>query len=421
MTGAANPLAALRRPPLRAGRTTPQSALLLASVATLLVVGLVMSFSASYVRAAAELGDPFGVARRQVLWALVGVAVCWALARADHRLLARASGPLLLAALVLCALVLVPGLGLEEHGARRWLRLGPLSFQPSELLKLTVPLYLAAVIGRRMPRIRAGDVHALLMPALPVLALGAGLVISEPDLETAGLVLAIGGVVLLVAGLPVRLLALGGALTGVFAAVAIAGAGFRRARVEAWLDPGADPANLGYQSLQGYLALSSGGLTGVGLGESRAKWLYLPNAETDFIFAIIGEELGFLGALVVIGLYVGLGIAGIRTARAAPDAYGRLLAAGITAWVLMQATMNIGSVVGLLPVTGVTLPLVSVGGSSLVVTLAGCGLLLSVARAARPPEWATPDRTGQATPDRTGRATPDHAGRDAAPEEELRP
>ncbi|WP_165491688.1 putative lipid II flippase FtsW [Egibacter rhizosphaerae] len=415
-----SPRTLLARPPLRAGRATPQAALLLACVVTLLVLGLLMSFSASFVRATAELGDPFGIARRQVLWALVGVGIGWLLARADHRILARWSGPLVAGALVLCLLLFIPGLGLEGGGARRWLAIGPVTMQPSEVLKLAVPLYLATVLGRRADRVRAGDVHALLMPALPLLVVAFALVVVQPDLETAGLVAGIGGVVLLVAGLPARLAVLGGSAVVAAAVTFIAGVGWRRDRVDAWLDPAADAGNLGYQSVQGYLALASGGLTGTGLGESRAKWLYLPNADTDFIFAIIGEELGFLGALLVVALYSGLAIAGIRTARAAPDTYGRLLATGITAWLLMQASMNIGSVVGLLPVTGVTLPLVSVGGTSLVVTLAGCGVLLSVARAARPPEPepgsdgrasgsapASPRDTGSVR--RARRTTPDRA------------
>ena len=381
-----------RLPRLRAaGRPTPQAALLTATVLVLLVLGLVMSFSASFVRSTAETGDPFGIFRRQLAWCLVGLVPMTVGARLDPRIWRKAAVPLLLAGLALSALVLVPSIGLEAHGARRWLRLGPVTVQPSEILKLAVPLYLAHVLARRWHRIRAGNLHAMLMPAVPLLVLVAGMVMAEPDLETSALLVAIGGLLLFTAGLPARLVVAGGAALAAFATVAITQVGFRTARIGAWLDPMADPANMGYQSVQGFLALGSGGWLGTGLGQGRGKWLYLPNADTDFIFAIIGEELGLVGAFVTLLLYVALAIGGIRTARAASDPFGRLFATGITGWLLMQATINIGSVVGLLPVTGVTLPLVSVGGSSLVVTMTAVGLLLSVARTARPPRPAGPD------------------------------
>jgi cell division protein FtsW len=208
---------------------------------------------------------------------------------------------------------------------------------------------------------------------------------AEPDLETAGLIVAIAGVMLVAAGLPGRIIGFASVVLMLVGAAGIASAGYRRGRFIAWLDPMADPSNYGYQTVQGYLALGSGGINGVGLGQGRGKWLWIPNAHTDYIFAIIGEELGLLGATFVLVLFTLLAVGGIRTARSAPDAFGRLLAVGITAWLLLQAVINIGSVVGLLPVTGVTLPLLSFGGSSLVLTMIGVGLLLSVARHARPP------------------------------------
>ncbi len=375
----------LPRPRPAAGRMTPEAAILIATVAVLLLLGLVMSFSASFVRSTVETGDPFGIFRRQLGWALVGLVPLLLLARSDPQQWRRFATPLLLLALSLSALVLVPSIGLEAYGARRWLAVGPVTLQPSELLKLAVPLYLAHLLARRWRRVRGGDLHALLMPALPLLVLVAGLVIAEPDLETSALLVAIGGLVLFTAGLPTRLLVLGGVGLGAFAVVAITQVEFRVGRIAAWLDPMADPSNLGYQSVQGFLALGSGGWLGTGLGQGRGKWLYLPNADTDFIFAIIGEELGLVGALATLLLYAALAVGGVRTARLAVDPFGRLLAVGITGWLLMQATMNIGSVVGLLPVTGVTLPLVSVGGSSLVVTMAGVGALLAIARTTRQP------------------------------------
>jgi cell division protein FtsW len=374
-------LANVRRP---AGRTTPEFALLVATVTVLLALGLVMSFSASFVRSTAETGDSFGIFRRQFVWAMVGLVPLVIAARVDYRVWRRFAAPVLVVALLLSALVLVPSVGLEAYGARRWLRLGPVVLQPSELLKIAVPLYLAHVLARRWARVRAGDLRGMLMPAVPLLVLVAALVFAEPDLETAGLLVAIGGLVLYAAGLPWRLILVGAAGMAAFAGVAITAVGFRTARVAAWLDPFSDAGNMGYQSVQGYLAMGSGGWFGIGLGQSRSKWLLLPNADTDFIFAIIGEELGLVGSLFVLLLYLALAIGGIKTARAAPDPFGRLLATAVTGWLLMQATMNMGSVVGLLPVTGVTLPLVSVGGSSLVVTMTGVGLLLAIARQARP-------------------------------------
>lgn len=371
--------------PVMAGTTTPEFAVIAATSAALLVVGLVMTFSASFVEAARE-GNAFSIGVRQLASCLVGLPAMALAASVDYRVWRRWALPLLLLGLLAATLVLVPGIGVEANGARRWIPLGPLPFQPSELLKLVVPLYLAMVLDRRWARLRAGDLRGLLLPALPLLVLVAVLIMLEPDLETAALVAAIGGLVLFAAGLPWRMIVVGSGALAVFGAVAIATTAFRRARFAAWLDPMAHADTAGYQTVQGLIALGSGGWFGTGLGQGRGKWLYVPNAHTDFIYAIIGEELGLVGALAVLFLFAALAVAGVRTARRAPDPFGRLLATGITGWMLLQAGMNMGSVVGLLPVTGVTLPLVSYGGSSLVITMVGLGVLLSIARAGRPPE-----------------------------------
>ncbi|MPZ86808.1 MAG: putative lipid II flippase FtsW [Nitriliruptorales bacterium] len=367
------------------GESTPVFVLLVATSATLLVLGLVMSFSASFVRSAAETGDAFGIFSRQLLWCAVGMVLIVPLALTDYHRWRRFAVPLLAVALIACAAVLVPEIGDLRNGARRWLSLGPVGLQPAEMTKLALALALSHLIARRWTRIRSGDLHALLMPALPLMVTAALLILVEPDLETAVLVLAIGGTVLYVAGLPGRILAVGvgGAFLG--AAASIASSGFRRGRILAWLDPVSDASNFGYQQLQGFIALGSGGLFGVGLGRSRGKWNYVPNADTDFIYAIIGEELGFLGAFTVLLLFLGIAVGGTIAARSAPDPFGRLLAAALTAGLLVQAGFNMGSVVGLLPVTGVTLPLVSYGGSSLVFTMISLGLLLSIARSGQTP------------------------------------
>ena len=376
------------------GDTTPEFVLLAGMTAVLLVLGLVMTFSASFVQSAAETGNPFRIFLRQLLWCAVGLGPMVAAALIDHRHWRRVAMPLLVASLVATALVAVPGVGSEVNGARRWFDLGPVSFQPTELLKLSLPLGLAHVVASRWQQIRGGDLKALLLPATPVIALVGALVMAEPDLETAALLGVIGGVVLFVGGLPVRIMVGGGGVLGVLGAAAIATTEFRRARFAAWLDPTSYADTFGYQTMQGLIALGSGGWNGAGLGQGRGKWLYIPNAHTDFIFAIIGEELGLIGALVVLGLFAALAVAGTRTARNAPDAFGRLLAAAITCWLLLQAGINIGSVVGLLPVTGVTLPLVSFGGSSLVFTMLGLGVLMSIARAGRAPTEHHPRSSG---------------------------
>ncbi len=366
------------------GTTTPEFLLLAATTVVLLLLGLLMTFSASFVASTAQTGNPFGIFSKQLLWSLLGLPLAAAAALMDYRIWRRLATPLLALSLVAAAVVVIPGVGVLVGGARRWIDLGPVRFQPTELLKLTVPLFLSAVLAGRWARLRGGDLRALVIPALPLVVVVSALVMLEPDLETAGLIACVAGVVLVAAGLPGRIITAAVGLLAVLAAVGVAVSDYRRGRVLAWLQPTADPGNFGYQALQGYLALGSGGWTGAGLGQGRGKWLYIPNAHTDYIFAIIGEELGLVGAMTVLGLFVVLAVAGVRTARGAPDPFGRLLATGVTGWLLLQATVNIGSVVGLLPVTGVTLPLVSFGGSSLVFTLLGLGILASIARQARP-------------------------------------
>ncbi|MBA3371917.1 MAG: putative lipid II flippase FtsW [Euzebyaceae bacterium] len=367
-----------------AGESTLEFRALVATTAVLWLLGLIMTFSASFVASTAESGNAFGIFARQLLWNLLGLPLMVVAARCDYRRWRHLAIPLLVVSLVAAAAVAIPGVGIVVNGARRWLGVGPLRFQPSELLKLAVPLYLAHVLARRWRVLRRGDLRALLLPAVPLLGLVGLLVMLEPDLETAVLIACIGGVTLVAAGLPVRIVGAGVALLGVLAAVGIATSDYRRGRFMAWLNPMSDPAHYGYQTVQGYLALGSGGWTGTGLGQGRGKWLYIPNAHTDYIFAIIGEELGLVGSLGVLLLFVLLAVFGLRTARRAPDPFGRLLAVSLTGWLLLQAVINIGSVVGLLPVTGVTLPLVSFGGSSLVVTALGLGILLAIARAGEP-------------------------------------
>ncbi len=370
---------------LRSGTSTREFVVIAIGGAALTAIGLLMTFSASFVQSAAATGDPFGIFTRQLLGVAVGLPLAVVAALVDYRVWRRLATPLVLVSLFALALVLVPSMGTEVNHARRWFDFGPLNLQPSELVKPALALWAAHVVASRWARVRAGDLRALLVP-LPVTLIAAALVYVAPDLESALLVGLIGVSVLYVAGMPIRLMVGFGGLLLAIGVAGILSVGYRQDRMRVWLDPTAYASDIGYQTTQGLIALGSGGWLGAGLGQGRGKWLYIPNAHTDFIFAIVGEELGLVGALVVLALFGAIAVAGVRTSRRAPDPFGRLLAAGITTWILAQAAINIASVVGLLPVTGVTLPLVSFGGSSLAFTMFGLGLLASVARNARRPE-----------------------------------
>jgi cell division protein FtsW len=368
-----------RTPPAPAGRSGLFMALaFLITVFNLL--GLVMVMSASSVVALDDHGSSWYFVLRQGAWAGGGVVALVIIARIDYHRWRRYSGPVLLASLVLLVLVLVPGIGVGANGATRWIGLGSLTIQPSELAKLAILVWVADLLSRRAAYMH--NTRATLRPVIVVLAATATLVMLQPNLGTTIVIAGIALALCFVAGAPAGPLA-GWATFGLAAATGLAlAAPYRRARVLTFLDPWADPMDKGYQNIQSLVGLASGGIAGSGLGASRAKWGYLPYAHTDFIFAIIGEELGLVGATVVVGLFVLLGIIGIRIALHAPDRFGLLLAVGVTAWFCVQAFVNIGAVIGILPITGVPLPFVSAGGSSLVVGMAGAGLLLSVARQA---------------------------------------
>jgi cell division protein FtsW len=350
--------------------------LLLAVVGILLTIGLVMVLSSSSVVAFARTGDSYTYFKKQVTWALAGVVVMLAVSRVDYRRWRAAGAPLLVASVGLLLFVLVHSSAVEAYGSTRWIAFGGLTFQPAELAKLSLLLFAADVLVRKQRLL--GDVRHLLVPVVPVMLLLALLVLAEPDLGTTMLLCSIAFSLLYLAGAPLAVLG-GLGLVGLVGALGTM-RGYQRARLTAYLNPAADAQGGGFQLIQGRLALGSGGLLGVGLGQSYAKWSYLPNAHTDFIFAIIGEELGLVGSLAVIALFVTLAYAGVRVARRAQEPFGRYLAGGVTVWIVVQALVNIGAVVGVLPITGVPLPLVSSGGSSMLVLLAAVGMLLNVAR-----------------------------------------
>jgi cell division protein FtsW len=356
--------------------------LLAALVAMLCVTGLMMVLSASSVEALRSYGGAWVFFVRQLIWVAIGALALIGTMYLDYRHWKRAVRPVLGISFVLLLLVLVPGVGIRAGGASRWLGTGSLRIQPSELAKLAVLLFGADLLDRRSAQVR--DWRVVLRPVLLTTGLLAMLVLVQPDMGTTMLMVLVVLVLLFVGGVPLFSMASVGAVTGAAALVLAKVEGYRWDRVSSFRDPFGNFSNTGYQVAQSLVALGTGHVGGVGLGASRAKWGFLPNAHTDFIFAIVGEELGLVGTCLVVGLFVAFAALGVRVALRAPDRFGTLLAGGVTAWVCGQAAVNMGAVTGLLPVTGVPLPFVSFGGSSLVVTMAATGILLNIARQPAP-------------------------------------
>jgi cell division protein FtsW len=337
-----------------------------------------MVLSASSVASYTAFGSSFSVFEKQALWCAIGLPGLLLGLRLPTRLIRRFGYPLLVLSIVLLAAVLAPGVGRNVYGARRWISVGPLQLQPSELAKVALVLAGADLLARKQKRL--GELRHLLVPLVPAAILLAMLVIAEPDMGTAIVLMVIMLTLLAVVGAPRRVFfGTFGMLAGGFGMLAVVEP-YRLARLTSFADPFKAASAAGYQTVQGLYAIASGGWWGLGLGASRSKWGYLPNQYTDYIFAVIGEELGLLGGLMVIGLFAVLGYAGFRIAQQADDPYQQLLAGGITAWIVGQAIINMCAVVGLLPVTGVPLPFVSFGGSSLIFTMFGLGLLGAVGR-----------------------------------------
>jgi cell division protein FtsW len=367
----------------------------------LVAFGLVMVFSASSARAAISADDPAFYLKRQGLYAALGLAVLVVLSRTGLAALRRSAGTLLAGCLALLALVLVAGESV--NGARRWIEVGPVTMQPSELAKLALALWVSAFLARKPAPATLG---ALLRPIGLVTGIAAMLVLAEPDLGTAIAFGMVVGAALLVSGTPLRVMLTAGTLTAGLVLLVSWVTPYRRARLLSFLDPWADAGDTGWQSVQALLALGSGGLLGVGLGESVQKVYYLPEASTDMIFAIVGEELGLLGTVSVVLAFVALGYCGLRIALACRDPFGKRLAACLTALLCGQAALNIGAVLGLAPVTGVPLPFISYGGSSLIVSLASVGILLNIALNNGSPggKAEVPDRRGRNSGSRPARA-----------------
>jgi cell division protein FtsW len=373
----------------------PAYVVLCATVTVLNVVGLVMILSASSVAALSDYGSSWYFFNRQLMWALIGLATFLIASRIDYRKWRRTAPFLLGFAFVTLALVLVGGKLVS--GSQRWLVLGPLQLQPSEIAKLALLVCGAEILTKRADRM---DDPRAWRPVIAIFLVFAALVMKEPDLASTIVLGVVVGALLIVGGVRTKHLAQMIGIAALGTGVLSLLAGYRRARMFSFLHPGHDVGNTGYQLYRSLIAIGSGGLNGVGLGAGRAKWFFLPNAHTDFIFAIIGEELGFIGCLLVLGLFVGLGLIGLRIARRAPDRFGMLIATGVTAWIVGQAAINLGAVVGLLPVSGVPLPFLSVGGTSLVITMFGVGVVANIARQTAP----TPARTRPRAPKRPVRA-----------------
>jgi cell division protein FtsW len=348
---------------------------ILVVVIALSALGILMVYSSSALKGYLADDDTFATVGPQIQWAVLGIVAMLVMMKVDYRYLRLASVPLYIVAVALLILVFVPEFNIVVGGSARWLKIGPLpAIHPAEIAKLALVVYLAHWFAKRGTRV--GGFWSGTIPFLAITMPVAFLVFREPDLGTTMVITLTAFTMFFVAG--ANLVHLGVmAVTGLTAVFALGLRGYQMDRVRVWLDPWSDRLGDGFHTIQGLLALGMGGLFGTGLGESR---VFVPNAFNDFIFAEIGQEFGFIGAAVVIMLFVVLAYSGIRIALAAPDTFGALLAAGITGWLCIQALINIGVVVTLFPITGITLPFISAGGSSLIISFAAVGILLSISR-----------------------------------------
>lgn len=363
---------------------------LLTTVLVLLIVGLIFVYSSSYVLAEVEYGDPNHFIKRQMMFAVLGLIGLVAVMQFDYRHLRRLSPLLMLGALFGLAAVLVPGVGVESNGALRWIQIGPLPpVQPSEFAKLAVLIYMAAWLASRGDALQNFSLGVL--PFVGMVGLVGALIMLEPDLGTTVMVAVITGTLFFIAGARlIHVVALAGSGV-VMGTLLILTGGYRMDRILSFTSAESDPTGVGFQTLQLLVAFGSGGVWGLGLGVSRQKFFYVPGSHTDGVLAIIGEEIGFVGVLVVLGLFLVLFWRAWLIMRRAPDVFGSLIAAGVLSWFAFQLLLNVGGVTRLIPLTGIPLPLLSAGGSSLMVSLVAIGLLLSVSRyAAFTPEVEEP-------------------------------
>lgn len=353
---------------------------LLGATLLLLIIGLIMVMSASTVVSFRTTGSSYTLFLRQLLFAVLGVVAMIALSRMPVAFFRRMAYPAIVVAFISLILVLVPGIGVEVNGQRNWISLGgPFRLQPSEFAKLALIIWAANLLARRRDRVTGWK--SLMIPLAPVAGAMLFLILMEGDLGTTLVMMPMLAAMLLVAGAPMRLFAwLGAGVVTLIGLMSIT-TPYRLQRFATWLDPASDPTGTGWQVLHGQYALATGGWWGVGLGASREKWGFLPEAQTDFILAVIGEEVGLVGTLSVLALFAVIALVIAQIAMRADNDFVRLATTGVGIWIVAQALINIGAVVGALPITGLPLPLVSYGGSSLTFTLMAVGMLLAFARA----------------------------------------
>lgn len=349
---------------------------LVVPVVMLLIVGLGAMLSASSVISIRETGDHLFYIKRQIVWVGLGLAALVVFAKVPYRLYRHFAIPIFIVAVAGLVATLI--FGDVRGGARRWIEFGPVTVQTSEFAKLATVILLAAVLAKKDQLLR--HLAHFLLPVVAILGIVTVLLLLQPDFGTTLLIGAAAFAMLMASAAPFGFIVGLGGISGVLAVGGAFTIDYRRDRITGFLDPFADPLGTGHQAVQSLVALGSGGWLGVGLGASRARWSFLPNAHTDFIFAIIGEETGFVGASLVIVLFAFIAAVGIRIALTAPDDFGRLVAVGIVAWLTIQALVNVGGVVAVLPITGVPLPFVSSGGNAMIVSLAAVGILVNISR-----------------------------------------
>jgi cell division protein FtsW len=345
-------------------------------VTALILIGIVMLFSASAVYAMEEYNDPYYFLKRQLTWLAFGTLILLFARNADYRKLDKYAYPALFLTFVLLLAVMLPGIGKEVGGARRWLPLWKINIQPSELAKFTIVLYMAKSLVKRADKLK--NFMYGYLPNLIVLGVFFVLILFQPDFGTAIILCAVTFMMFFVAGIRIKFLVYSAIAVIPFMALAVVGAQYRTRRILAFLDPWQDPSNTGFQAVQSFYAFGRGGFWGLGLGDGRQKLFYLPEAHTDFIFSVIGEELGFVGTMGIVILFAILIWRGFATALRARDSFGSNLAVGLTLLIGFPAFTNMCVAVGLLPTKGLTLPFISMGGSSLLVTMLCVGVLLNI-------------------------------------------
>ncbi|WP_328322590.1 putative lipid II flippase FtsW [Kribbella sp. NBC_00382] len=384
--------------------------ILLGAAGLLLVLGILMVLSASSVQSLRTTGNSYTIFYRQLIWVGVGLPMAYVASRMTPRHFRMLAYVALLGSVFLLVLTYIPGIGKEVNGNTNWVSFGgPLQIQPSEFAKLALVMWCADLYARKQKLLTQWK-H-LLVPMVPVCGLVIALIVGQHDLGTSLVLMAVMIGMIWVVGAPTRLFVAMMGIVGSIAAFFVSQESYRMKRVTQFMDPFADPSNVGWQAYHAFYALSTGGWWGVGIGNSRQKWGNLPEAHTDFIFAVIGEELGLIGSLTVLALFLAVAYAGVRIATRNTEPFVRYASAGITVWLLAQTLVNLGAVIGLLPIVGIPLPLLSYGGSALLPSLIAIGMLLSFAKAEpgaqaalkeirRPrfgwmSSWRTPGRTGR--------------------------